>query len=319
MSATGAPLKTSASSPLAVDVATLSFQNPLLLAAGTAAYGRELAGVIEIDRLGGLVTKAVSPRPRPGAPAPRVAEFEGGMINAVGLANPGLEEVRSKDLPWLAEHLRAARVLVNVVGDTVDDFETVVAGLADVNGVHAFELNVSCPNVKAGGLEFGADAKVLAEVVRRSRAATRRPIFVKLSPTLSDIAGAAHVAVDAGADAITLVNTIPGLVIDVEQRRPALGFGTGGVSGVALLPVGVLAVWRVHRAVRVPLMGVGGVSRASDVVQYLMAGASLVGIGTAALKDPRAPQRILHDLSEWCRDHGVRSVADLVGTVEWPT
>jgi dihydroorotate dehydrogenase (NAD+) catalytic subunit len=304
---------------LAVEAAGLRFQNPIVLAAGTAAYGRELAGVVRLDALGGLVTKAVSPRPRHGAPAPRVAEFPGGMINAVGLANPGLEEVRRSDLPWLAEHVTHARVLVNVVGDTVEDYATVVGGLGDAPGVDAFELNVSCPNVKAGGMEFGADPCALADVVRGARARTTRPLFVKLSPTLADIAGAARTAVDAGADAITLVNTIPGLVIDVERRRPALGFGTGGVSGPGLLPVGVLATWKVRKAVAVPILGVGGVASGSDALQYLMAGATLVGVGTAALRDPRAPERIIAELERWCERHGLRYLADVIGTLEWPS
>ncbi len=308
---------TPAAPVLTVTAASLEFQNPLLLAAGTAAYGRELAGVIELDRLGGLVTKAVSPEPRHGAPAPRVAEFEGGMINAVGLANPGLEAVKRDDLPWLEANVRAARVLVNVVGSAVEDFATVVESLSDTERVDGFELNVSCPNVRAGGMEFGADRDTLAALVSRARSVTRKPVFVKLSPTLPSIADTARAAVDAGADGITLVNTIPGLVIDLETRRPALGFGSGGVSGPGLLPVGVLAVWKVSRAVKVPLIGVGGVTRGSDAIQYLMAGASLVALGTAALRDPRAPARVLDELREWCRSHGVKSVAELTGCLEW--
>lgn len=309
---------TAASSPLAVSFASLEFQNPLLLASGTAAFGREIAGVIDLDSLGGIVTKAVSPSPRGGAPAPRVADFDGGMINAVGLANPGVETVRDEELPWLAAKLHRARVIVNVVGDSVEDFATVVAELDEADGVAAFELNVSCPNVKAGGMEFGADNDTLVRLVKLARAATRKPLTVKLSPTLRDIAESARIAVDAGADALTLVNTIPGLVIDVETRRPALGFGSGGVSGVGLLPVGVLAVWKVRQAVKVPLVGVGGVSRGSDVVQYLLAGATLVGMGTAVMKDPRAPERVLRELSSWCRSHHVGSLQEIIGTLEWP-
>jgi dihydroorotate dehydrogenase (NAD+) catalytic subunit len=304
---------------LGVEVAGLRFQNPVVLAAGTAAYGRELAEVVDLDRLGAIVTKAVSPRPRHGAPPVRVAEFPGGMINAVGLANPGLDEVRRSDLPWLAANVRAARVIVNVVGDTVDDYASVVRGLDDAPGVDAFELNVSCPNVKAGGIEFCADPCALEQLVRQARSATERPLFVKLSPTLSDIAGTARVAVDAGADAITLVNTIPGLVIDIERRRPALGFGTGGVSGPGLLPVGVLATWKVRRAVGVPVLGIGGVATTEDALQYLVAGASLVGVGTAALRNPRVPERIVRDLGRWCQRHGVRTITEIIGSLEWPT
>ena len=310
---------TSAAEVLRVNAASIEFQNPLLLAAGTAAYGRELEGVMDLDSLGGIVTKAVSPEPRQGAPAPRVAEFEGGMINAVGLANPGLDAVKREDLPWLEQNVRAPRVIVNVVGHVVEDFATVVHGLSDVSRVDAFELNVSCPNTKAGGLEFGADVSTLTSLIAQARDATGKPLFVKLSPTLTSIADTARAAVDAGADGITLVNTIPGLVIDVETRRPALGFGSGGVSGPGLLPVGVLAVWKVSRAVRVPIIGVGGVTRGTDAIQYLMAGASLVAIGTAALRDPRAPGRVLEEMRDWCARHRVASLRDIVGSLEWPS
>ena len=302
---------------LAIDAAGMRFQNPVLLAAGTAAYGRELRDVVELDRLGGLVTKAVSPLPRQGAPAPRVAEFPGGMINAVGLANPGMREVRESELPWLASHAGRARVLVNVVGDAPEDFATVVAHLDDATGLDGFELNVSCPNVKAGGMEFGADPQTLRDVVMRARVATRRPVFVKLSPTLPDIARSAGIAVDAGADGITVVNTIPGLLIDLETRRPALGFGSGGVSGVSLLPVGVLATRRVARAVKTPVIGVGGVATAEDALQYLVAGASLVAVGTASMRDPRTAERVITGLEDWCERHGVRSIRDVIGSLEW--
>ncbi len=303
-------------------VSGLTFQNPIVLASGTAGYGAELDRVVDLDALGGFVTKAVSVEPRAGAPAPRVAEFDGGMINAVGLANPGLDAVRREHLPWLASHLPETRKIANVVGFAVDDYPTVVAGLeaglADGNApaIDAYELNVSCPNVKAGGMEFGADPLALRSVVERARRETRRPVFVKLSPTLERIGDAAKIAVDAGADAISVVNTIPGLLIDVDRRRPALGFGTGGVSGPAILPVGVLATWRVRRAVQVPILGVGGVASGSDALQYIVAGASLVGIGTAALRDPRAPMRVVREMSAWCDAHGVTRISDLVGTLE---
>jgi dihydroorotate dehydrogenase (NAD+) catalytic subunit len=303
-------------------VSGLTFQNPVVLASGTAGYGAELDRVVDLDALGGFVTKAVSVEPRSGAPAPRVAEFEGGMINAVGLANPGLDAVRREHLPWLASHLPETRKIANIVGFAVDDYPTVVAGLeaglagGNAPAIDAYELNVSCPNVKAGGMEFGADPLALRSVVERTRRETRRPVFVKLSPTLERIGDAAKIAVDAGADAISVVNTIPGLLIDVDRRRPTLGFGTGGVSGPAILPVGVLATWRVRRAVPVPILGVGGVASGSDALQYIVAGASLVGIGTAALRDPRAPMRVVNEMSAWCDAHGVSRISDLVGTLE---
>ena len=308
---------TPAAELLRVSAASLEFQNPVLLAAGTAAYGRELAGVMNLDSLGGIVSKAVSPEPREGAPAPRVAEFEGGMINAVGLANPGLDAVKREDLPWLERNVHGPRVIVNVVGNVLEDFATVVEGLTTYSRVDAFELNVSCPNTKAGGMEFGADRDTLTSLIQRARSSTSKPLFVKLSPTLPAIADTARAAVDAGADGLTLVNTIPGLVIDVEKRRPALGFGTGGVSGPGLLPVGVLAVWKVSRVVPVPIIGVGGVTKGTDAIQYMMAGARLVAVGTAALRDPRAPDRILSEIQNWCEKHSVRDVNEIVGSLEW--
>jgi len=304
-------------SSLAVQAAGIDFQNPVLLAAGTAAYGRELAQVIHIDRLGGLITKAVSVERRHGARAPRVAEFEGGMINAVGLANPGVEEVRDEHLPWLAANLHRAKVLVNVVGNHVEEFASVVATLDDSPAVSGYELNVSCPNVKAGGIEFGADPRSLAEVVTKSRKASRKPIFVKLSPTLQDIGASARTAADAGADGISVVNTLPGLVIDTETRKPALGFGTGGVSGAGLMPVGVLATYKVATAVNLPVIGVGGIAKASDIIQYIIAGASLVAVGTAVMQQPRLAAKLVDDLDRWRRERGIESLSELRGSLVW--
>ncbi|MBK7908403.1 MAG: dihydroorotate dehydrogenase [Gemmatimonadetes bacterium] len=304
---------------LEVTAAGITFQNPVVLAAGTAAYGRELADVMPLEELGGFVTKAVSMEERHGAPAPRVADFPGGMINAVGLANPGVEKVLTEDLPWIAQHVHRPRVLVNVVGREARDFGDVVARMDGAPGYQGFELNVSCPNVKQGGMEFGADPAALAEVVRGARAATRKPLFVKLSPTLPKVGEAAQVAVDAGADGITVINTIPGLVIDVERRKPMIGFGSGGVSGPGLLAVGMLAVHRVRQAVRVPIIGAGGVQHATDVLQYLIAGASVVAVGTAGLADPKLPARLVRDLDAWCAAHGVAHLSELIGTLEWPS
>lgn len=291
----------------------VEFQNPLLLASGTAGYGIELDGIVELESLGGLVTKAVTPEPREGNPAPRVAEFSAGMINSVGLANVGLEEFRAHKLPWLARRLSRARVLVNVAGKSVDDFVTVVRALDDQPGFVAFELNVSCPNVKEGGALFSHREDTLAEVVAAARAATSRPLVVKLAPNVPDIGRMAEVAVGAGADALTLSNTFPGLLFDTESRRAALGAGTGGVSGPAVLPMGVHAVWQARRRVDVPILGVGGVRTGLDAVQYLLAGASLVQIGTASYADPRAAARVDSELKRYCERHGVSRVGDLVG------
>lgn len=274
------------------------FQNPILLAAGTAGFGKELDGVLDLDRLGGLVTKAVSREPRDGNAAPRVAEFPGGMLNSVGLANPGVARVREEYLPWIAARLSRARVLVNVVGFTVEEYGEVVGELDGGAGITAFELNLSCPNTSAGGIEFGADPACVRRIVSLCRTRTRLPLIAKLSPVLPDIARMAETARDAGADAISAVNTMPGLLFDGHSRT-RLGNGNGGVSGPALLPIGVLAVARiVERVGTTPVIGVGGVRSADDVRQYLKAGAAMVAIGTAALADPRLPERIVTDLEQ---------------------
>lgn len=278
-----------------------TFQNPVLLAAGTAGFGREVAGVIDLERLGGLVTKAVSPEPRAGNRAPRVAEFPFGMLNSVGLANPGLAAVREAELPWLEANLQRSRVLVNVVGFTVPDFAEVVAGLDSLAGITAFEINLSCPNTHAGGVEFGADPATVAEVLRLCQTRTRKPLVAKLSPALPDIAAMALVARDAGAAAVSVVNTLPGYLADARGSG-RLGHGHGGVSGPALLPVGVLAVRRImERTGGMTVIGVGGIRSAEDARQYLRAGAELVAIGTAALANPRLPERVVADLE---RDGG---------------
>ncbi|HZA97238.1 MAG TPA: dihydroorotate dehydrogenase [Gemmatimonadales bacterium] len=272
------------------------FQNPLLLAAGTAGFGHELDGVVDLDRLGGIVTKAVSVEPRHGNPPPRVAEFPGGMLNSVGLANPGLERVRDHHLPWLVERLRHAQILVNVVGFTIEEYGEVVRRLDGVPGLAGFELNLSCPNTSAGGIEFGADAGCVQRIVSTCRARTKLPLIAKLSPLLPDIGAIALAARDAGADAVTAVNTLPGMLWHSDGRA-RLGQGNGGISGPALLPLGVLAVARIlDRTGGMPVIGVGGVRSAHDVRQYLRAGASLVALGTGAMADPRLPERIVRDL-----------------------
>jgi dihydroorotate dehydrogenase (NAD+) catalytic subunit len=279
-----------------VEVFGTTFQNPILLAAGTAGFGRELAGIVDLDALGGLVTKSVSPEPRIGNPPPRVAEYPGGMLNSVGLANPGLDAVERDELPWLETTLRRARVLVSVVGNTVEDYVTVVRRLTDRPIVTAFELNLSCPNTDRGGEHFGANERVLADLVARCRAVASRPLVVKLAPTLADIARSACVAGEAGADGFSLVNTMPGMLFREGDTSPVpafrLGAGNGGVSGPPLLPVGILATRRVREATGLPVIGVGGVRSVGDVRAYLAAGASLVGVGTAALAEPRLPERL---------------------------
>ena len=272
------------------------FGNPVLLASGTAGYGRELAGIVDFSALGGIVTKAVSLAPRAGNPAPRVAEFAGGMLNSVGLANPGMAAVRDVELPWLLGRWPGLAVLVNVVGSTVDEYPAVIAGLSDLEAITAFELNLSCPNTSAGGIEFGTDPLQVAEILSRCRRETKRPLVVKLSPALPDIPSIAAAAQQAGAAGVSLVNTMPG-TLTADNGAPRLGQGRGGVSGPPLLPIGVLATRLVaERSPGFPIIGVGGIRSASDARQYLRAGASLVAIGTAGLADPRLPERVARDL-----------------------
>ena len=281
---------------LARNVLGITFQNPVLLASGTAGYGRELDGVMDLETLGGLVTKAVSLEPRRGNAAPRVSEFPGGMINSVGLANPGLGAVRQHELPWLAGHVSKPKVLVNIVGFREEEYAAVVTGLDEGTGFAAYELNLSCPNTAKGGIEFGAEPESVARIVESVRKVTKRPIFAKLSPVLPDVATMACAARDAGADGVSLVNTMPGYLYNGD--RPRVGQGNGGISGPALRPVGLHAVRKVAERTSggLPIIGVGGISTAEHVREYLRSGASLVAIGTAALADPRLPGRIVKEL-----------------------
>lgn len=273
-----------------------SFQNPVLLAAGTCGFGRELAGVVDLEALGGIVTKSVTLEPRAGNPAPRVTEFGAGMLNSIGLANPGARGVLRDKLPWLDRNLSRARVLVSVAGHRVEEYREVVEILDDAPGITAFELNLSCPNdTERGGLPFALDPDALRRVVEACRSRTERPLVVKLAPNDPALPVTARHARDAGADAITLVNTLPGRVLD-DRGRAVLGAGQGGVSGPALRPVGVQAVAAVREAVGLPLLGVGGILTAAHAREYLTVGASMVQMGTASFADPRQPERVARQL-----------------------
>lgn len=291
------------------------FQNPVLLASGTCGFGEEVAEVVELDALGGFVTKAVTATARAGNPAPRVCEFDAGMLNSIGLANPGVEAVRREKLPWIRAHVQRARVFLNVAGQRTEDYPAVIEALEGEEGFLGFELNVSCPNDRhLHRLPFAVDPEALAAVVAAARAATGRPLLVKLAPNVPDIAEMARIAEDAGADGVTLINTFPGLILDPRSRRPVLGAVTGGVSGPAIRPMGVHAVWSARRrGVSIPMVGAGGITCAEDAVQYLLAGASLVQIGTASFADPRAALRVVEGLERYGRAAGVQRVGDLVG------
>ena len=291
-----------------------SFQNPVLLAAGTCGFGQELRDVLDLNALGGIVTKSVTLEPRSGNPPPRVVEAGNAMLNSIGLANPGLETVCAEKLPWIKEHLAGVQVFVSVAGHVPDEYWRIVEGLDAVGGFLGYELNLSCPNdTRLGGLPFALDPDALHEVVTGVRELTERPMLVKLAPNVPDIGPVAEAAEAAGADGITLVNTMPGLIIDVDTGAAALGAGSGGLSGPALRSVGVHAVYRARQRTSVPLVGVGGITDANDALQYLLAGASLVQIGTATFADPRAAERVVRGLAHYGEGAGVDNIRDLVG------
>lgn len=293
----------------------VSFRNPVLLAAGTCGFGEELAEVLNLDALGGLVTKSVTRLPRSGNAAPRVAEFGAGMINSIGLANPGVERVRTDKLPWMREHLSGLNLFISVAGGSEDDYTQVVSQLADESGFLGFELNLSCPNdTTLHGLPFSLDPEALARVISVCRTLTDRPLVAKLAPNVADPAATALVAQESGADGVTMVNTLPGLVIDPDSGNAALGAGPGGVSGPALRPIGVHATWRAAQRISIPIIGAGGITSASDAIQYLRAGAALVQVGTASFADPRASERVVNGLARRGRQLGMADVASLIGT-----
>jgi dihydroorotate dehydrogenase (NAD+) catalytic subunit len=298
---------------LATELFGTEFQNPVLLAAGTCGFGMELADVLDVDALGGFVTKSVTLEPRFGNPAPRVAEFGGGMLNSVGLANPGIERTRREKLPWIAANVHRAHVFVSVAGHTVEEFLLLVEGLDGAEGFLGFELNLSCPNdAKRGGPPFALDPGAVTAIVSGCRARTERPLLAKLAPDDRQIGETARVATEAGADGLTLVNTLPGLLIRSASGEPELGAGPGGVSGPALRPTGLRAVREARARTDLPLFGVGGVLAPEDAVAYARAGASLVQMGTASFAAPRAGLRLARGLQRWGRRHGVAAWDDLV-------
>ena len=290
------------------------FRNPVLLAGGTCGFGEELADVLDFDNIGGIVTKSVTYDPRGGNAAPRVVEAGNAMLNSVGLANPGVDAVCSEKIPWMKENLSSLQVFVSVAGHVKDEYCAVVKRLEETGGFLGYELNLSCPNdVKLGGLPFALDQEALQEVVSSVRELTDRPILVKLAPNVPDIGLISRAAQVSGADGVTLINTIPGLTINVHSQKAELGAGKGGVSGPALRAVGVHAVHCARQQTTIPLIGVGGIMNEYDAVQYLLAGASLVQVGTATFADPRTAQRIARGIVTFCENKGVDSITDLIG------
>jgi len=299
---------------LAVELAGLRLRNPVMTASGTFASGREYADFIDLSRLGAVVTKGVSPVPWTGNDSPRVAETFGGMLNSIGLQNPGVEVFCARDLTWLGS--QDVPVVVNVCGHSAEDYVRVVERLEDEPGVAAYEVNISCPNVDAGGMAFGTSCVPAAAVTAAVRAATKRPLIVKLSPNVTDITEIARAVESAGADGVSLVNTLLGMAIDAETRRPKLARVVGGLSGPAIKPVALRMVWQVAKAVGVPVIGVGGIMTGEDAVEFLLAGASAIQVGTANFVDPTSTMRIVDGLTEYCVRHGVGRVSDLTGALE---
>lgn len=285
----------------------VTFQNPVLLAAGTCGFGRELHEVVDLERLGGLVTKSVTLEPRRGNPAPRVTEFDAGMLNSVGLTNPGAEAVRDRELPWIRDHLHRARVFVSVAGHSPTEYVRIVETVEPAEGFLGYEINLSCPNdTRMEGLPFALDPDAVREVLSRIRERTERPILAKLAPNDPRLKATVRAAEEAGADGLTLVNTLPGLSLDPTTGAPRLGAGGGGVSGPAIRPVGVRAVAEAVTATDLPVVGVGGVMSVDDALEYLRVGATLVQVGTASFADPRIAVRIAEALARVAhRDGGL--------------
>ena len=301
---------------LAVDVGGLHLKNPLIAASGTFGYGVEHAGFLDLNLLGGLVTKGLYLQPRDGCPTPRIAETPSGLLNAIGLQGVGVRAFVQDVLPRLAPYDTA--VIVNVCGDTVDEYAEVARIVDDAPGVAAVEINISCPNVKVGGMAFGGDPEMTFAVVAAVRKSTRLPVIPKLSPNVADITVFARVAEDAGADALSCINTVLGLAIDVEARRPRLAFGTGGLSGPAIRPIAVRMAWQAARAVRIPVIGVGGIGSAADALEFMLAGCRAVQIGTANFIDPAVYERILAELRDYMERHGLRDINSVVGGLTFP-
>jgi dihydroorotate dehydrogenase (NAD+) catalytic subunit len=298
-------------------LAGLQLTNPVIAASGTFGYGIEFEEIVSLERLGGFVTKGISLEPMAGRTAPRIVQTAAGMLNAIGLQNVGVEDYLKRKLPPLARYPRC-KVIVNVFGHTVHEYVAVVERLNQAEGIAAYELNVSCPNVKAGGMTFGSDPGELDYLVSRVKSASRRPLIVKLSPNVTSIAHMAEITANAGADAISLTNTFLAMSIDTETRRPRLSNVTGGLSGPAIKPIALRMVYEAARAVKIPILGMGGIVTPEDAVEFMLAGASAVQVGTASYADPRAVERLARGLEAWCRSHGVERVSSLTGALEIP-
>lgn len=298
---------------LAVKIGGLELKNPVLTASGTFGYGEEFAPFIDLNRLGGYIIKGTTLNHREGNPYPRMVETPSGMLNAVGLQNKGVDHFIEKIYPQIAGC--GSEVIVNVSGKSVADYAAVAEKLSALEGIHAIELNISCPNVKQGGMAFGTTCEGAASVVEAVRKAWPRHLMVKLSPNVTSITDIAKAVEAAGADSVSLINTLLGMAVDIERRRPVLSTVTGGLSGPAVKPVAVRMVWQVAHAVSIPVVGLGGIVNERDAIEFLMAGASAIQVGTANFINPAATVNILDGITAWCDSHGVERISDIIGII----
>ena len=297
-----------------VNIAGLELRNPVMTASGTFGYGEEFADYLDLEKIGAIVTKGLSLKPRAGNPTPRIVETPGGMLNAIGLQNVGIDAFIDKKVPFLRGV--ATPCVANFFGDTVDEYAAMARRLDAIPEVSALEMNISCPNVKQGGIVFGTDPACAAGVVAACRGATQKPLIVKLSPNVTDVVAMAKACVDAGADALSLINTLIGMAINLNARRPVLANITGGFSGPAIKPVALRMVWQVSRAVKVPVIGIGGIMNATDALEFMLAGASAVQVGTASFINPGVAQKIAEDMQAWLLAQGESDVRNLIGALK---
>ncbi|HEV2699455.1 MAG TPA: dihydroorotate dehydrogenase [Terriglobales bacterium] len=300
---------------LRVNLAGIDLKNPVIAASGTFGYGLEFEDVVHLDRLGGFVVKGLSHEPIIGNPPPRLYETAAGMLNAIGLQNIGARAFVDEKLPKLRE-MKNIVPIANVFGYSREDYEHTIEILNEGEGIAAYELNVSCPNTQHGGIQFGSDPRSLEEVVTTAKRISRQPLIVKLSPNVTSIGQMAHVAQESGADAISLVNTFVAMSIDVETRKPRIANVTAGLSGPAIKPIAVRMVYEASKSVQIPVIGLGGISTAADVIEFMLAGATAVQVGTASYWDPRATEKIVTELERWCEAHQITRIAELTGAMQ---
>ena len=300
---------------LATDIAGISMKNPLILASGTCGYGREFAEIYDLSILGGISVKGTTVEPKLGNPPPRIAETASGMLNSVGLQNPGVDKVISSEIPFLRRF--DTTIIVNIAGHKVSDYAILAEKLDKAQGISALEVNISCPNVAKGGMAFGVDAKIAAEVISLVKSNTHLPVIAKLSPNVTDITEIAKACEAAGADVLALINTLMSMAIDIDTRKPIMANISGGLSGPAIKPIALYQVWRTAREVSIPIIGMGGISTAADAIEFILAGASAFQIGSINFRNPYAAVQIIEELDSWCNERGIKDITELVGAMEY--